>query len=280
MDNWRIFILIDNLMKTSPHQSFSPKKSLGQNFLICNWAISDIIDAAHLTRNDLVLEIGSGTGVLTKALAPRAKKIIAIEKDEKLAQNLTDNLRKEGITNVHIITGDILKDMPQFTDSYKVVANIPYYLTGRLLRLLLEECIHKPSLIAFTIQKEVAERMIALPPHENLLSISVQAYGKPAIIKNIPASCFSPKPNVDSAIITIADISDSFFIGHKIDSKDFFHIIRCAFSRKRKILANTLGNIADKHLIERILKDTNLNLLIRPQELSLDQWAYLVSRLI
>jgi len=254
------------------------KKSLGQHFLTCGWVADMLIGAARLTKKDAVLEIGPGTGVLTRPLAAAAGKVIAVEKDETLAAQTAAALKQEGITNVHIITGDILK-LSRFNlnnlNGYnynKVVANIPYYLTGRLIRLLLESPV-KPSTIALTVQKEVAERIIARPPHMNLLALGVQAFGTPKIIKIVPASCFSPQPKIDSAIITISDISDDFFIKNTIGQDAFFSIARAAFGHKRKILVNTLPTDNDKRETAAKLAALGISPRARPEELSLQNWA-------
>ena len=258
-------------MINSPH----PKKSLGQHFLTCDWALTAIMDAAHLTPADTVLEIGPGTGILTRALATRVKKVVAIEKDEALAQTLARQLKSEKITNIDVHEGDILKNIPPMPASYKVVANIPYYLTARLLRLLLAEQKTKPSCIALMIQKEVAERIIALPPHENILAISVQVFGTPELVAAVPASCFAPRPRVDSAIISLSDISDNFFIKHHITSQAFFRVVRLGFSQKRKMLVNSLSAIMDKPELIQLFLRLSLNEKTRPEELSLVQWAEL-----
>ena len=255
------------------------KKSLGQNFLTCKWALDTIIDAAHLSMEDTVLEIGPGTGALTRALAPRVKHVIAMEKDELLAANLKEEFAKKQITNVDIREGDILKNIPELPQGYKIVANIPYYLTARLLRLFLEEQENKPSYIVFMIQKEVAERIVSKPPHENLLALSVQAFGTPSIIKTVPATCFSPKPKIDSAIISISDITDNFFTQSHIKPDALFRIMRLAFSQKRKMLSNSISALIDKPSLIQIFTDLNLNSKTRPEELSLDQWAQITLRL-
>ena len=215
--------------------SVRPKKSLGQHFLVCLWVTDTIIDAAELSSHDTVIEIGPGTGALTRVAASRVKRLIAVEKDERLADQLTADLQKEGIDNVEVVKGDILRVLkspltlfqsgdfaPSFikgrraaisletcklpATTYKLVGNIPYYLTGRLMRLVFETA-HKPSRIVFTIQKEVAERIVAEPPSMSILALSVQAFGHPHIIKRVPPGCFSPPPDVESAIISISDIS-------------------------------------------------------------------------
>jgi len=129
------------------------------------------------------------------------------------------------------------------------------------------------------IQKEVAERITSKPPHENLLALAVQAFGTPSIIKTVPSTCFSPRPKIDSAIISISDISDTFFTQNKIEPRAFFHIIRLAFSQKRKILSNSLSALIDKPSLAQIFTDLTLNPKTRPEELSLDQWAQLTLRL-
>ena len=252
------------------------KKSLGQHFLTCQWAVDTLIHAARLTPDDTVLEIGPGTGVLTRALAARVKKVIAVEKDEYLA---THNLKPEALPpNVEIIIGDILKVLPDlrsvFQDScFKIVANIPYYLTSYLLREILERG-PRPALAVLTIQKEVAQRITAKPPDMNLLALSVQAYGTPEIIKTVPAECFSPKPKVDSAIIAISDISDEFFRKNRLQAEQFFRVIRAAFSQKRKQLANSLASAAgNKETALEILRAAGINPASRAEGLSLSDWS-------
>jgi len=267
------------------------KKSLGQHFLRCAWVVNTLITAAKLTKKDTVLEIGPGTGILTRPLAAASSEVIAVEKDERLADSLAGALAHEQIRNVRIIKGDFLQltqtKFGSVRAPYKVVANIPYYLTGRLIRLLLGSPV-KPSVIALTVQKEVAERMIAKPPRMNLLALAVQAYGTPKIIKIVPASCFSPKPKIDSAIIIISDISDDFFTKNAIGQNAFFALARAAFGHKRKILVNTLpigGSHTDPNLvwvsgnkikIAKKLAVLGISPRARPEELSLHNWAAVV----
>lgn len=259
------------------------KKSLGQHFLTCEWAVHTAVETANLTKKDVVLEIGPGTGVLTRILAAKAGKVIAVEKDELLAEHLKIEFKSHQTADVSILIGDILKDFSAiakaygFTNgNYKVAANIPYYLTSRLLRILLETG-PRPSLMTLMIQEEVAQRLCAQIPDMNLLGLSVQAYGTPRIIKIVPASCFLPKPKVNSAIVAISNISDAFFTADNIDKNNFFRILRLAFSHKRKQLANTLSSLAPRKDIEAFLKESGLSPRARPQELSLDQWKKLFS---
>jgi len=293
------------------------KKSLGQHFLKCDWVLSTMIKSAGVGPDDVVLEIGPGTGILTRALAKSAAKVVAVEKDERLAEELRRNLRKERVFNVRIIAGDILKLDEKIilgTDQYKLAANIPYYLTSRLFRLLTERKL-KPKLAVLTIQKEVAYRLCARPPKMNLLALAIQTLGKPEIVKLVPPECFSPKPKVESAIVKISDISDKFFKDNKINPKDFFEIAHIAFSQKRKQLAKTLkrfaplekaadsvdgcsNNFSDgglrppsedsrsvhsltgfagREAIEEVLTKIGLSKTARPAELSLEQWVELVN---
>ena len=268
------------------------KKSLGQYFLRCNWVVSTLIKAAELNVNDMVLEVGPGTGILTRELAKNARQVIAVEKDEKLADKLVKTLGDQ-TPNVTVIRADIM-DMLQakltsqrgklslqhalLQKKYKVVANIPYYLTSRLLRLLLENG-PRPELIVLTIQKEVAQRICAKPPDMNLLALSVQIFGKPEIIKIVPASCFSPKPKVDSAIIKISEISDSFFRKNSISQDEFFGVIRRAFSQKRKMLTTSLAGILPKSYVESALAEAGAHNKARPEELGPEQWAKIVAGL-
>ena len=253
------------------------KKSLGQNFLLCAWVIDELLSAAEIKNTDIILEIGPGTGVLTRPLAHMAKKVIAVEKDERLAAKLADSLKKEGISNVEIVPADILDLLKSdfhslnyklSTKSYKLIGNIPYYLTSRLLRLIFEQTT-LPEKIALTVQKEVSERIIATPPDMSILGISVQVFGKPSVIKTIPSSCFYPKPNVNQAILAISGISDDFFKKNKLNKENFFSLIKLGFSQKRKKLSNNLRGL----ISSAIIADLKIPINARAEELSLGQWV-------
>mgnify|MGYP001571685125 FL=1 len=256
-----------------------PKKSLGQYLLLCGWVVDALIEAAQLSADDTVVEIGPGTGVLTKPLSQRVKHVIAVEKDDALA----DTLAGQNIENLEVIKGDILdvlKHQPDIIAGRKIVANIPYYLTSRLLRILMEADT-PPQRVVLTIQKEVAERIVAVPPDMNLLALSVQAYARPRIVADVPAECFAPPPDVDSAIILLSDISDNFFTKNGLDAQFFFTVLRAAFGQKRKQLVNPLSAIAGgKQKALAALHAAGLDPHIRPQELSLDQWAVLVKEIL
>jgi len=247
-------------------QGIIPKKSLGQNFLIDQNIVRKFVRAAKIGKNDVILEIGPGLGALTREMALYAKKIVAVEKDENLSSLLKDALKKEGVKNVEIITGDILKKLPKTEKEYKVVANAPYYLISFLLRKLLE-LENKPKEIVFFIQKEMAKRICAKPPEMNLLAVSVNFYAKPEIAAFVSRNCFRPKPKVDSAIIVITP-----FKRKKNDL--FFTLVKAGFSHPRKQIANNLsgGLKVEKEKIETILKKAGIRPETRAQELSVDDW--------
>jgi 16S rRNA (adenine1518-N6/adenine1519-N6)-dimethyltransferase len=257
-------------------------KLLGQNFLRCSWVVDTLVRAAELKKSDTVLEIGPGTGILTKALAPKAGKVIAVEKDHNLVAH---NLYRVAQTNpnVEIIEGDILKLLQKIIlryklpdTGYKVVANIPYYLTSRLFRLLLENP-NRPELIIMTIQKEVAQRIIAKPGQMNILAASVQIFGNPEIVKKVPRSCFSPVPRVDSAVIKISGMSDRKLREAGVSTKDFFNILKTCFSSPRKTLLNNLAKRWGREKAAKILDTAGINPSSRPQELGIEDILRLAS---
>lgn len=237
---------------------------MGQHFLSSERALKIILRVSHPTKKDIVLEIGPGTGVLTRVLSEHAKKVIAVEKDKRLANLLQEEYKTN--KNVDIQEGDILqiskKSLQLKDNGYIVVANIPYYLTSRFLRIYLEEP-PRPRAMTLMVQYEVARRITATPPDMNLLALSVHAFGTPLYIAKIPRGSFRPPPRVDSAIIHIANINDAFFKKNNIDQKKFFDIVRLAFSQKRKMLRRSIGIHSQK----------------RPEELSLGEWAAIVKKL-
>lgn len=252
-----------------------PSKIMGQNFLIDHMVLDKIIQTAELSTYDIVLEIGPGLGTLTNELAKNSKRVICIEKDRKMIEILKETLNSN--KNIEIIQGNALKaDTDQLPDNYKLIANIPYYLTSPLIRKFLEAK-NRPTEIILMIQKEVAQRICSKPPNMSLLSVSVQFYATPQIISHVPAGCFWPKPKVDSAIIKItpkinADIKE-------IDVHLFFKIVKAGFSQKRKQLANNLSkslNVEKKKINEWLLKN-NLNPAQRAETLSVEDWINLAN---
>ena len=231
------------------------KKSLGQYFLRCEWVISTLVKSAAVSPEDTVLEIGPGTGALTRALAKNAGRVVAVEKDERMARELEKSLADKNIRNAEVLTGDALKFVPSLAwYEYKIVANIPYYLTSRLLRLLFEEW-PRPELIVLTIQKEVAQRIVAKPPKMNLLAFSVQLFGKPEIIKIVPAECFYPKPKVESAIRKITPHKD---VLPPEKREKIFKVAKALFSSPRKTILNNLSQILGKEEVKSLLDKTGL----------------------
>ncbi|OHA62855.1 MAG: ribosomal RNA small subunit methyltransferase A, partial [Candidatus Wildermuthbacteria bacterium GWA2_46_15] len=220
------------------NQSLSPQKRLGQNFLWQRGLLNKIVTAADLSDRDLVLEIGPGLGSLTQALAQKAKRVVAIEKDGRLIPILSETLRDLG--NVEIILGDALKlnwppSMPR-GQRYKLVANLPYYITQPIIRRFLE-AENPPELMVLLLQKEVAQRICAQPPKMSLLAVSVQLYADVKIIDYVSKKAFWPKPKVDGAIIKLKTQS----VKRKVNEKLFFEIVRAGFSQPRKQLLNNLS---------------------------------------
>jgi 16S rRNA (adenine1518-N6/adenine1519-N6)-dimethyltransferase len=253
-----------------------PSKKLGQNFLIWKDPLKKMVEAGKLKEKDLVLEIGPGIGNLTLLLAKRVKKVIAVEKDRKMVEILKEVLDSQKIENVEVFNEDILDFLTSFDplNSYKVFGNIPYYLTSRLLRNLLE-LKKSPKLIVLMVQKEVAQRIVSRPPKMNLLAVSVQFYSKPKIISFVPKEAFCPKPKVDSAIVKIVPKPK------KIKEEGFFRMVKIGFSHPRKQLIN---NFSKKLGIEKIkLKEWFLKSKIDPekraQELFLEDWLRLAKNL-
>ena len=258
--------------------SITPKKSLGQNFLVNPRILDKIVAAAKISKEDVVLEVGPGTGNLTKKLAEKAGKVIAIEKDRRLIQELKNLFR--GKKNVEIIEGDILKILPTTLNTqhskYKIVANIPYYITSRFLRTVFEKW-PKPKLIVLTIQKEMAQRITAKPPRMNLLALSVQFFAEPKIIGYITKENFRPRPKVDSTIIKLAPKEKLPTDNHE----KFFKIIRAGFSQKRKLLISNLEKLAvNKNKLAEIFKKTEINPKSRAENLSIENWIKLTKILI
>lgn len=235
---------------------------MGQHFLKNKKILAEIAGAAELTGRDAVLEVGSGHGELTEFLAERAGKVIAVEKDRELATWL---MKHKTWKNVEIVQGDILKNASRFKfhdSGFKIVANLPYYLTSHFLRTFLEAK-NKPKLMVLMVQYEVAKRILVKPPQMNLLALSVQAYSKPEFVRKVSKNNFAPPPKVDSAIIKLANIECLPI------PKKFWEIARRAFQQKRKMLRHSLKNLS---LPEKYRNK-------RPQELSLADWKKIYSNI-
>jgi 16S rRNA (adenine1518-N6/adenine1519-N6)-dimethyltransferase len=252
------------------------KKSLGQNFLTDNHALQAIVQAAGITSEDTVLEIGPGIGSLTRHIAAAAKKVVAVELDASLMPALRDVLSP--FFNVELIHGDILKvDLPASLQEapYLIVANIPYYITSAVIRRSLENK-SKPKKMILTIQKEVARRICQKPGDMSLLALSVQVYGQPKVQFDISAGAFYPAPTVDSSVLSI-DLYDMPLIP-QTELDKFFLWIKAGFSQKRKKLRNSLSaglNLSTAD-IEEIFNRAGLDPQRRAETLSIEEWKKLI----
>ena len=266
-------------------ENIKAKKSLGQNFLKDEAVLDRIIKAANLSKEDVVVEIGPGRGSLTEKLAQVCGKVIAIEIDERLVEVLHTKLVDN--QNIEIIAGDILKiNLPELIiehgldkTGYKVVANLPYYITSPIVRLLLETKF-PPTEMVVMVQKEVAERIVAKPGAMSILAVSVQYYAKAEFLFTVFKESFEPMPKVDSAIIRITQNIEHETIT-KEATKKFFRIVKSGFSAKRKTLINNLANglQIEKKVVEEKLAQLGFSLNTRAQELGVDDWRKLVELL-
>ncbi|MFA6437042.1 MAG: 16S rRNA (adenine(1518)-N(6)/adenine(1519)-N(6))-dimethyltransferase RsmA [Candidatus Paceibacterota bacterium] len=268
-----------NKTKTSfLSEDIKPQKSLGQNFLLGQEILNEIVDLAEVKTSDTVLEIGPGTGSLTKELAKNASKVIAVEKDEKLIFVLKEELKN--YKNIEIICSDIREwlnsDNLKIQEPYKLVANLPYYLSSFIIRRFLE-IKQKPEMIVLTLQKELVERICEREGRMSLISIMVNLYGKPQLGPIITRDKFYPAPQVDSRVLIIKDIKKP----ENIDEKYFFRILRIGFSSKRKKLLSNLknGTRLSKEKLKEIFNDLFISDMVRAQELSLDQWKKLSAKI-
>lgn len=258
-----------------------PKKSLGQNFLRDKQVLSKIVESADLKKDDFVVEIGPGEGILTKKLLEKAKKVIAIEIDKNLSEKLRKRFKNK--KNFELIDGDILKiNLPRLieeqkieSDGYKVIANIPYYITSLIIRLLLETK-YPPKAMILMVQKEVAERISAKPGQMSLLSVSVQYYAEPELLFYVDKKAFYPIPEVDSAVIRITHNMENI---SREERKKFFRILRAGFSAKRKTLSNNLSASLgiDKKTVEKTLEEAKIASNARAQELDIEDWKKLAN---
>lgn len=251
-----------------------------------------MVAAGDISKNDTVVEIGPGRGVLTEALLERAGRVLAIEKDAGLAEFLREKFATEiESKKLVLICGDALAFDPSQISAklievsplsierggtsinsikYKVVANIPYYITGLLFRRFLED-VSRPERVVLMVQKEIAERIVARDGKESILSISVKVYGTPRLVQKVPARYFSPQPKVDSAILAITGIASPF--KNKSEEKKFFEVLRKGFAHKRKLLKRNLG------CPETVLKECGITPKARPEEVLLNQWLCLSKKL-
>jgi len=258
------------------------KKSLGQNFLKSKQTLDDIVDVSKITDGDLVLEIGPGKGALTNKLLKRGAEVLAIEKDDRLIPLLEEKFEKEIKENkLKVLHEDVLDFNFEILKNkkYKLVANIPYYITGKILPLFLTSE-HQPELITLMVQKEVADRIVAKNGKESVLSISTKVFGQPKYVQTVDKKYFSPVPKVDSAILQISHISRAFFkdLGSE---KRFFGLLKAGFSSKRKKLSNNIDFLFKKDDLNtrEILKKCGLEENVRAENLALGEWKCLLENL-
>lgn len=255
-----------------------PKKNLGQNFLHDPVWLQRIVAAGEVAAQDLILEIGPGTGSLTRCLASAAREVVAIELDEHLLPVLAYVL--QGYENVTVVAGDILDHqlhqlLPTAADyGFKVVANIPYYITGKLVRHLLQSDLC-PAMLVLTVQREVAARMVADVGEMSLLAVSVQFYCSARVVGRVPAGAFYPPPDVDSAVVRL-DVRPKNAWPHP-DALRFFRVARAGFAQRRKQLQNAVahGLALPRDLTAAALRSAGVDPRRRAQTLSLHEWARL-----
>ncbi len=279
---------MDNITGFLKKYNFKPNDLLGQNFLTDTNALHEIVTAAELKKSDQVLEIGAGIGNLTELLAAQAGFVLAIEKDERYFPILHDVLGKKlqshtktpaSSANVRVVFGDAMTFNFQelLKPGYKVVANIPYYITGKIIEMLVTAK-NRPSKIVLLVQKEVAQRITAKPGDLSVLALSVQLYAETKLAAIVPKESFHPQPKVDSAILVLEMRSKPLFA---VDEKKFFHLVKAAFLGKRKQIHNTLKNNLklDQQEVLKVLAAAKVEPKTRAQQLSLDQWHGLYKNL-
>lgn len=265
-----------------------PSKGLGQNFLTSDAALDAIVAAAELTPEDVVLEVGPGLGLLTRRLAERAGVVVAVELDERMVAALREEVGDR--PNVHVVAGDILEVDPAAAVSralgregagdlrYKVVANLPYYITSAALRQLLEASV-RPTLLVLMVQREVAQRITAVAGGAvgrgdmSLLAVSVQVYGEPEVVRRVPARAFYPRPKVDSAVVRIR-VHPEPRVPDEL-RRAFFRVARAAFAQRRKQLVNSLSaNLAlGRGVVQGALRAAGVEPSRRPQTVSIEEWV-------
>jgi len=273
---------IDQLKNLLRSYGLKPNFTYGQNFLVDDFVLQDIVDAAEVTKADAVLEIGPGIGNLTRALCERAGFVLSLEKDPKFFPVLKaikkdhQNLRFEIADALEFNFQDFFK--AEGYKSYKVVANIPYYITGKILKMLLGAKF-KPASVTVLTQKEVARNLAAKAGDLGVLAISVQLFGEPKLVQVVPAKSFYPAPKVDSAIVRINVNKKPKY--ELEDEKRFFKIVKACFAGKRKQIHNTLVNNLhlDKSTVLQVLSQLKIKPTARPQELSIEQWVELSDKI-
>jgi 16S rRNA (adenine1518-N6/adenine1519-N6)-dimethyltransferase len=251
-----------------------PKKELGQHWLSDRAVLADIADSAGIEQKDTVLEIGPGLGTLTSELLRRAWKVVAVEFDESLADKLPGQFPGK---NLAVMTGDILSfDLSTLPADYVVVANVPYYITSKIVNTLMNAT-NKPRTAVLLVQKEVAQRIAAKPGNMSILAISAQVYAEASLGSFVPKHFFMPPPKVDSQVIILHTRPTPLVA--PTDEVAFFRMVKAGFSAKRKKLRSSLagGLGIEKSEVESLLKKTNISPDVRAEDLSIEQWKTLAS---
>ena len=253
--------------------SRGPKKSLGQHWLKDPEILADIAEVAELTGDDVVLEIGSGLGTLTSRLLARANSVTAVEFDADLARKLPGQFPGKKLT---VVNQDILQfDLSQLPKNYKVVANVPYYITSKIVEKLMT-AENKPSIAVLLVQKEVAERIAAEAGNMSILSVSVQIFAEVELDIEVPRQFFTPPPKVDSQVVVLRTRDNPLITSE--DQRDFFRIVKAGFSAKRKKLRSSLsgGLGIDKSVAEELLKNAGISPDARAEDLAIEDWKRLL----
>ncbi|MCD6435750.1 MAG: 16S rRNA (adenine(1518)-N(6)/adenine(1519)-N(6))-dimethyltransferase RsmA [Clostridiales bacterium] len=259
-------------------------KSLGQNFLKDDNVVDDIIEQCELTKDDVVIEIGPGIGVMTERIAEKAKSVIAVEIDKNLIPILTETLSE--YNNIIIINEDILKiNLDELKEKYfpnqspKIIANLPYYITTPIIMKFLESNFDFESMIVM-MQKEVAERIVSKPGNKiyGTISVAVQYYAKATQVLEVPKGAFVPEPNISSSVLKLIPHKDSLV--NVIDHKMFLRTVKGAFSTRRKTLLNALSNEFDKNNVRKALELSGINPSERGEKLSVKEFAKLSNAFI
>ena len=253
--------------------SRGPKKSLGQHWLKDPDILADIAEAAELTGDDVVLEIGPGLGTLTSRLLARANSVTAVEFDADLARKLPGQFPGKKLT---VVNQDILQfDLNQLPKNYKVVANVPYYITSKIVEKLMT-AENKPSVAVLLVQKEVAERIAAEAGNMSILSVSVQIFAEAELDIEVPSQFFTPPPKVDSQVVVLRTRNNPLITPE--DQRDFFRIVKAGFSAKRKKLRSSLsgGLGIDKSVAEELLKNAGISPDARAEDLAIEDWKRLL----
>jgi 16S rRNA (adenine1518-N6/adenine1519-N6)-dimethyltransferase len=271
-------------------QKTRAKKHLGQHFLTSEKALRQMVVAGEVVAGDTVLEIGPGKGALTRHLLDAGARVVAVEMDTDMVAILEEEFKAQIVDGtLLLVRGDILDTAIHAalfvtnnlqSTPYKLIANIPYYITGEIMRTFLQtnESLTQPTSMTLLVQKEVAER-VARSAKESVLSLSVKAYGTPKYISTVPAGSFSPPPKVDSAVLHIADISKQKFTEHGVREKDFFKIVKTGLGSKRKMLKGLLTKIQPSTAVESAFSELGIDEKVRGEDLPLEKWLRLTKLL-